>query len=169
MLCWHTYFQVTDAHNYQVFYVTASAHLELLLQPGLSCWSRYQEGINIGMNMSLKDFCFFTENCFNQCIMNEDVLLLQKWKQAHKYQLCSDSPGHLLLSWRVWHGWHFFTACCCRAVLSKGVLCSESCSSPGIEHIYRWYWTTHKVYTVQWQIPTTCEMLHWHIHSCLTQ
>lgn len=95
------------------------AHLELLLQPGFSCWSGYQEGINIGMNMSLKDFCFFTENCFNQCIMNEDVLLLWKWKQAYKLQLCSDSPGHLLLSWHVWHGWHFFTACCCRAVFFR--------------------------------------------------
>lgn len=146
------------------------AHLELLLQPSFSCWSRYQEGINIGMNMSLKDFCFFTENCFNQCIMNEDVLLLWKWKQAYKLQLCSDSPGHLLLSWHVWHGWHFFTACCCRAVFfERGPLQWKLFLSGDSTHLQVILNYTHKLYTVQCQIPTTCETLHSHIRSCLTQ
>lgn len=58
------------------------AHLELFLQSGFSCWSRYQESINVGMNVSLKDFCFFTEYRFYQCIMNEDVLLLGKHNQT---------------------------------------------------------------------------------------
>lgn len=54
------------------------AHLELFLQSGLPCWSRYQESIHIGMDVSLKNFRFFTEYRFDQCIMNEDVLLLGK-------------------------------------------------------------------------------------------
>lgn len=58
--------------------LSQGAYLELFLQSGLSCWSRYQESINVGMNVSLKDFCLFTEYRFNQCIMNEDVLLLGK-------------------------------------------------------------------------------------------